>query len=198
MSVDNCHQHQNWLLDYLARIRAYDHLTYIHSVNVSLLSYAISDVIGLEKKEIDQIWKGALLHDLGKISIPPAILNKPSSPTPEEWKIIKQHPLEGLRILTESVPTAVREGSMHHHERWDGQGYPWGLAGENIPLVARIIAIADTLDAVTARRPYRQASLTYRRALKEIICVGEGRHFDPYIVDKLKSDQFLSFLEGLK
>ncbi len=123
-----------------------------------------------------------LLHDIGKVAIPDSILFKPSGLTPEEREVMETHPVRGATILSEiDFLGAARDVVRHHHERWDGSGYPDGLAGEQIPLAARVFAVADTIDALTSDRPYRRAgSLATARAT---IADGTGTQFDPAIVE---------------
>src|SRR5205807_7862101 len=128
---------------------------------------------------------GALLHDVGKIAIPKEIVNKPGKLNPEEWTIIKTHTVEGQRML-EQVGGFMREVGLivrTHHERWDGGGYPDGLAGEAIALEARIISCCDTWNAMRTDRPYRRA-LSHEVALAELIA-NAGSQFDPRVVRAL-------------
>ncbi len=138
--------------------------------------------------EADDIIKSAKLHDLGKIAMPDHILLKPGRLSPEEFEIIKMHPVHGEQLLSEfirqmedSFLNTARDIASAHHERWDGTGYPKGLAGRDIPLAARIVAIADVYDALTSARPYKEA-FSPERSL-EIILENRGTHFDPYLVE---------------
>jgi HD-GYP domain-containing protein (c-di-GMP phosphodiesterase class II) len=130
------------------------------------------------------IARGAYLHDLGKIGIPDQILNKPGLLTPEERAVIETHPQLGYEIA--SAATSLQEALpviLHHHERVDGAGYPAGLAGAQVPLEARVVAVADVWDALTSRRAYRDP-MAPEDALAHIIA-GSGTHFDPAVVDAL-------------
>jgi ribonuclease P protein subunit RPR2 len=131
---------------------------------------------------VEVVRRGALLHDLGKLSIMDTILRKPERLTAEEFTIIKSHPVVGAKIL-EPLRFLTREtcAVRHHHERWDGTGYPDGLGGEDIPLVARVVTVADVFDAITSNRPYRTA-LALDEAREEITR-GIGSHFDPAVVE---------------
>jgi ribonuclease P protein subunit RPR2 len=125
---------------------------------------------------------GFLLHDVGKVAIPDAILHKPGPLTDEERRLMQQHPLIGAEIVRGidflgDAAAVVRS----HHERWDGNGYPDGLAGEAIPLAARVFAVADVLDALTTDRPYRPASAI--ADAREMIVADAGRHFDPAAIE---------------
>jgi putative nucleotidyltransferase with HDIG domain len=148
----------------------------------------IARLIGLEMvlpaQEIGVLSAGALLHDLGKIAVPNTVLKKPGPLTPEEQALTRLHPVTGanilkhIRVLRPVVP-AVR----HHHERFDGNGYPEGLSCEEIPLAARVILVADALDAITAARPYQQG-VSREEALEEIVR-NAGTQFDPEVVEVL-------------
>lgn len=152
-----------------------------HSKRVSELCEAIGLASGLSEIEVNKLRVGGLLHDIGKIAIEQSILNKPGKLTEQEWTEIKRHPEIGYRILSSSHEMLeLTEGVLSHHEKWDGTGYPKGLKGEAIPKVARIIAIADTYDAMTSERSYRKA-LSEEVVLAEI-CKNSGTQFDPEIV----------------
>ena len=131
---------------------------------------------------MEQLKKAALLHDIGKIGIPDSILNKPERLTDEEYDIMKSHVVKGGDILKSfTLIEHVEEGALYHHERYDGKGYVHGLKGEEIPLNARIIGIADTFDAMTANRVYRkQLDMDY--VIGELK-IGRGTQFDPKLVD---------------
>ena len=128
----------------------------------------------------------ALLHDVGKIAVPDSILNKPTSLTPDEFEAMKKHPLHGVEILSNiqspSV-TAVLPGVQYHHEHWDGTGYPEGLSGEAIPLLGRLLAVADFFDAITSTRAYRPAVASE----DALVMMQEraGTHFDPHVIEAL-------------
>jgi ribonuclease P protein subunit RPR2 len=132
-----------------------------------------------------QMAYGFLLHDIGKLAVPDAILRAPGRLNEEQWTLMRRHPEEGVRMLS-NVPFLDRALDVvrHHHERWDGGGYPDGLRGEEIPLWARIFSVVDALDAMTAERPYR-AARSYDEALQEIRR-NSGTQFDPAIVAALE------------
>ncbi len=124
------------------------------------------------------------MHDVGKIGIPDAILLKPGRLDPDEWAVMQEHTVIGARILSGSSSDVLRAGeviAISHHERWDGSGYPLGLAGESIPLLGRVCAVADVFDALTSDRPYR-TRLAPDQAM-EIMMEGRGTHFDPHVLD---------------
>ena len=163
-------------------IDAKDKYTRGHSDRVTEISVKLAKEIGVPEKDIERIRLGAVLHDIGKIGIPEAVLNKPGRLNDEEYAIIKSHPVLGVTILgkvefLKNVVPIIK----HHHERYDGKGYPDALTGENIPFFARIVSVADTFDAMTTTRPYRKG-LSAEEALKEIERC-KGTQFDPEIAD---------------
>lgn len=148
----------------------------------------------LNRDQIDRIAKASPLHDIGKIAIPDHILLKSGRHTPEEFEIMKTHSIKGESMLQRSLREMGGENEMlsfacqiarSHHERWDGSGYPDGLAGEDIPLAARLMAVADVYDALRSRRPYKQA-FSHAEAV-EIVVQGRGTHFDPLLVEAFLS-----------
>ena len=174
---------QNWgTLEALARsVDAKSPWTAGHSERVTKLALKIGAVLGLDSEQLELLHKGGLLHDVGKIGVPVTILDKPGKLTDEEFEVIKNHPPLGARILepiksfSEIIPFVVQ-----HHERFDGQGYPDGIAGESISLGARILAIADAYDAMISDRPYRKG-LPFNRIVS-IIKEVSGAQFDPKVV----------------
>lgn len=157
-----------------------DEYTSKHNVEVGYYAKIIADEVNYER--VGDIELAAKLHDIGKISIPGHILNKPGKLDPEEYEIIKTHPTEGYRIIEHVDYFAnVKLGVKHHHEHWDGSGYPDGLMGDEIPMIAQIIAVADVYDAVTSDRAYRKG-LSSEKA-KSIIIEESGRLFNPMLVD---------------
>ena len=163
-------------------IDAKDTYTNGHSTRVAEYSREIARRAGFSEKEQEEIYMIGLLHDVGKIGIPEAIINKPARLSDEEYVEIKTHPLLGARILkniSEFPQLAV--GARWHHERYDGRGYPDGLAGEDIPLDARIIAVADAYDAMSSRRSYRDV-LSQQHICEELE-KGKGTQFDPVFAD---------------
>jgi HD-GYP domain-containing protein (c-di-GMP phosphodiesterase class II) len=142
----------------------------------------ICKYLNLTPEQLERIRLGAILHDVGKIGIEDKILKKESALESEEWKVMQTHPELGYEILSrvEGLKDVIG-GMRYHHERWDGKGYPLGLKGEEIPLVARIIAIADTYDAMVSTRPYRKG-MDPKFAYQEILRY-RGTQFDPEVVD---------------
>jgi putative two-component system response regulator len=155
-----------------------------HINRMSLYSAVIARKMGLKEETIETLLYAACMHDLGKVAMPDNILQKPSKLNPEEWEIMKQHTVIGAKILKGSNSEYINMGeviAMHHHEKWDGSGYPHGLKGIEIPIICRITALADVFDVLTSKRPYKEA-FTTNKALS-IIKEGRGSHFDPEVVD---------------
>ena len=164
-------------------IEAKDDCTSSHIARVQHYAVALARDLGVEGPEFEAIETGAIVHDIGKLGIPDSILGKPGKLTPEEYRIIQQHVPLGVRILAPvPFPFPVVDVVRTHHERWDGLGYPAGLAGEAIPLGGRIIATVDVFDALTSDRPYRRA-LSDEEALL-ILKDGAGKQFDPHVIDR--------------
>jgi ribonuclease P protein subunit RPR2 len=171
-------------------VEARDAYTGRHAERVAAYGLRLADAYGMRLGDEPEIEFGFLLHDAGKVAVPDAILFKPGLLTPAERLIIEQHPVTGSEIVRDiAFLGAARDVIRHHHERWDGTGYPDRLAGANIPISARIFAVADTLDALTTNRPYRRAS-TIAQA-RVIILQAVGTHFDPAVIEafKLLSDE---------
>ena len=165
-----------------------------HIQRMSLMTVAVARSLGLDQKVIDRLLYATPMHDIGKIGIPDHILLKPGKLNPDEWNIMKQHTTIGAKILKGSRIGFLRLGeviALTHHERWDGSGYPQGLLGRAIPLVGRIVAIADVFDALTSKRPYKEA-LSLERSVA-IIKEDTGTHFDPEI-----TDAFLSVIDEIQ
>ncbi len=169
-----------------------------HSERVHLISCFLARKLGLKRHAREVLHWASLFHDVGKISVPDAILNKPGTLTDEEFAIIKRHPVVGYEVLShiEQLHEAL-PGIRHHHERMDGSGYPDGLKGEEVPLAARIIAVADVYDALTSTRSYRPA-MPVSKAL-EIMRAGEGRHFDSQVLHLFleKHDEIVQMLGSI-
>jgi response regulator RpfG family c-di-GMP phosphodiesterase len=163
-------------------VEARDAYTGRHAERVAAYGLSLAAACGMQLGDHPEIEFGFLLHDAGKVAVPDAILFKPGPLTGAERLIMQQHPVTGWEIVREiEFLGAARDVIRHHHERWDGTGYPDGLRGDGIPLSARIFAVADTLDALTTNRPYRQAS-TIAQA-RVIITQASGTHFDPDVID---------------
>lgn len=180
----------------VAAVDARDPYTAGHSERVARYVQWMTEAMGLSVEEQRTFVLSALLHDIGKISIPDRILKKGGRLTPEEFQVIKSHPEEGVKILQHVTDLKdVIPGVLHHHERWDGRGYPHGLRGEEIPLVARIISLADTYDALTTDRPYRRG-LSSDKAL-QILHHDANSHFDPSLVPIFIKTMEQRLLEGM-
>lgn len=166
----------------LSQIKEKDEYTKEHSDRVAEYSVLIGEKLGLSAKEVDTLRIGGLFHDIGKIGISDNILQKTSKLTDNEYSEIKTHPSIGVHILEEE-PTfkEIIPIIEHHHERFDGKGYPSGLQGEEIPYMAKIVAVADTFDAMTSNRSYRNA--LELNTVKQEIKKCEGTQFDPQITE---------------
>ncbi|MCS7254092.1 MAG: HD domain-containing phosphohydrolase [Armatimonadota bacterium] len=159
-------------------VDAKDPYTRHHSKWVTQWAVLFGKWLNLQSAQIDTLHIGGLMHDLGKIAVPDEVLRKPQPLTPEEYELVKLHPSKGAEILSHvSLPWDVIPIVLHHHERWDGKGYPNGLRGEEIPLLARIVAIVDAFHAMTSDRAYRPA-LPIDEALRRVLSEA-GKQFDP-------------------
>jgi HD domain-containing protein len=154
-----------------------------HVRRLEVTSRTLAARLGMSEREIDQIGMGAAFHDIGKIRVPERILMKPDALDPDEWTVVRLHPIWSEQALGAGAHLALaREVARWHHENWDGSGYPDGLYGDRIPLAARIVRIADAFDAMTNRRPYQQP-VSFEAALEEIQA-GAGQEFDPTLVER--------------
>jgi HD-GYP domain-containing protein (c-di-GMP phosphodiesterase class II) len=180
------------LLGILANlIDAKDPYTAGHSRRVALLAVAVAGQLGLQDYMKSTLWAGGYLHDLGKLRVPLRILAKKGRLTEAEYSVVRQHPSDGAQIL-ESIPSLrhLTTGARYHHERWDGSGYPEGLSGDHIPVIAQIMAVCDAYDAMTSRRAYR-SQRGHAEAMTEVE-KGRGVHFGPRV-----SAAFLDLPESL-
>jgi putative nucleotidyltransferase with HDIG domain len=163
-------------------IDAKDQYTQGHSQKVSAYAALLAEALGMSEPEVEEIRLGAVLHDVGKVGIPEQILNKSGPLNHEEWETMKTHVLFGGRLLEPMAPLErIRQMVLHHHEFFDGSGYPDALAAKNIPLGARIITIADSYDTITSDRSYKKGR-TAEEALTELErCAGS--QFDPELIE---------------
>lgn len=162
-------------------LEARDEYTRGHSERVACLAFELAGIMGLSKLARYEIFLAGLLHDIGKIGVPDAVLLKQSGLDEKELAVIRQHPEIGYRIVESNICLHyVLPGVLHHHERWDGHGYPHGISGETIPLMARVLSVVDAFDAMTSSRPYRQGipvPMAFER-----ISEGAGSHWDEAVV----------------
>jgi len=166
---------------WLQALDIYDRGITGHTLRVTAISLELGRLLGLKKEQLVYIQYGTLLHDIGKLGIPDAIIQKPGKLTREEYKVVQKHPVyayEWLSKRDDFQPAKVIP--LFHHERWDGKGYPRQLKGKEIPLLARVVAIVDVWDALTSDRPYRRA-MSNEQAI-DLIKSETGTHFDPDIV----------------
>ncbi|KHE91440.1 MAG: response regulator [Candidatus Scalindua rubra] len=155
-----------------------------HIKRMSSYCTIIARSLHMPQEEIDLLYHVSAMHDIGKIGTPDSVLLKPGKLTPDEWTIMKQHTVFGAKILDNSPSELLQLGkviAITHHEKWDGSGYPSGLAGEDIPLWGRICAVSDVFDALTSERPYKKA-FSNKDALS-IMKEGRGNHFEPQLID---------------
>jgi HD-GYP domain-containing protein (c-di-GMP phosphodiesterase class II) len=180
-------------------VEARDAYTGKHAERVAAYGIELARAVGIDTDAAPEIEFGFLLHDVGKVAIPDAILFKSGPLTPEEYALVRGHPAIGVEILRDV--DFLGDGKLvvrHHHERWDGSGYPDRVAGDAIPQAARVFAVADALDALTTDRPYRPAS-PFRRA-REIIRAAAGTQFDPAVVaayDGIDDARFIALRDGV-
>jgi len=171
---------------FIISVEAKDYYTFGHSERVSKYAVELARILPefRDQKKLQALRMSGLLHDIGKINIPEQILVKEGPLTEEEYELIKTHPVVGGRMVEKiSLLGSLKPGVLYHHERWDGSGYPTGIKGKEIPLEARILAIADVFDAVTSNRAYREA-MSVEQAF-DLLEKGRGTHFDPYLIDQL-------------
>jgi putative nucleotidyltransferase with HDIG domain len=175
--------YETTLENFMTALDMRDVETYGHSKTVARYTQVLAEAMDLrDPKSLNNIRRGALLHDAGKIAIPDAILKKPGPLSASEWDKVRRHPVLGYGLIKDvRLVREVGDIILCHHERYDGAGYPRGLRGAGIPLEARIFAVADTLDAITSHRPYREP-VDFRAARVEIVR-NAGTQFDPQVVD---------------
>lgn len=174
----------------------HDQGTLRHCLRVAEISLLISKQLNLAPEQVEKLGRAAMYHDIGKIYIPKSILYQKGTLTPSEWKIIQQHPIKGAEIINQEITSIeIIQAVLHHHEHYNGKGYPHGLAGKNIPLFARIIAIADAYDAMTSTRPYRHTILAHDLAFSEIQ-IHAGTQFDPEICHIIGNETERNALNG--
>lgn len=186
VSRDSVHKISRAQEEMIAQMATYsearDSLTGEHIQRVRAIAASIGAELGMSDEEAQAIGRAAVAHDLGKIGVPDSVLGKPGPLEPEEFDVIKTHTLIGEAILGGSLLFDLeRQCARHHHEWWDGSGYPDGLAGEEIPLVARIASVADVYDALLSRRPYKEPWPPERAV--ELLKAESGTHFDPSVVE---------------
>lgn len=173
-------------------IDAKDSYTHGHSERVALMSRMLAEAAGLDAYTVDRVYIAGLVHDVGKIGVPEAVLTKPGKLTDAEFDMIKRHPEIGAQIVKDIHPMQdLIPGVMYHHERWDGRGYPHGLTGEDIPLFGRLICLADSFDAMSSNRTYR--SRLDREAVIREVRDCRGTQFDPELADVFVTIDFEPF-----
>ncbi len=180
----SAHVHRDVIVALAQALTERDRYTGEHSASVVELSRTVATSLGLDAKAVERVSTAALLHDIGKVAIPDAILDKPAKLDEHEWALMREHPVIGERILR-AIPGlgAVAQIVRHEHERWDGGGYPDGLVATQIPVGSRIILACDTYHAMTSDRPYR-VRMSYADALEELARCA-GTQFDPQVTEVL-------------
>lgn len=181
-----------------AALDARERETGLHSKRVACYTLVLARRFSCDEEVLQQVYWGALLHDIGKIGVPDGVLLKRGALSADEWGVMREHPVIGHRILASAAAMASAASIvLTHEERFDGSGYPAGIAGDAIPLWSRLFAVIDTLDAMTSDRPYRNA-VTFEEAKAEILA-GAGRQFDPRAIDAfLAEEATLRAMAGMK
>jgi putative nucleotidyltransferase with HDIG domain len=164
-------------------VSMYDRGTAQHSARVARMAAQMGERLGMGRRDVEAARWAGMLHDLGKLAVPPEVLRKPGPLDEDEWAEVRRHPIVGAEMLVAVSPElgAVAAAVRAHHERWDGRGYPDGAAGEAIPLLGRIVSLADVYDSLTHPRPYRTGHFTPPQAMTELER-GAGTRFDPALV----------------
>ena len=181
--VDSILRNQDALVS-LTQMKNYDEYTFLHSLDVCILALSMARHMSLSRDEMMEIGIGALLHDVGKMRIPPQILKKPATLSETEWVEVRKHPIYSLEIMEAShdLPDKSKELALQHHERCNGKGYPSGMKGETIGLFGQIAGVVDFYDAITADRPYQKA-IQPHEAIQQIYATGHGE-FDRLLVER--------------
>lgn len=187
MSVICGPPHERGVTSLVSELAGADDHTWAHSLDVAACATRVGQHLGLSAAEIDEVCVAALLHDVGKVRLPPYILSKPGALTPEEWRLVRRHPEWGAELVVK-IPglEAAANVVLLHHERPDGLGYPFGLRGEEIPVASRIVSACDAFEAITSGRPYR-APLDPASAIRELRSAA-GTQFDPDVIEALAAD----------
>ncbi|WP_407643538.1 HD-GYP domain-containing protein [Cohnella endophytica] len=161
--------------------------TFRHCVRVAWLGEKLAETLRLDQERSSNLVRGCFIHDLGKLAVPNEVLDSEDRLTKEQWASIKRHPSAGAELLTEipGMDRTLVETVLHHHERWDGSGYPVGLSGEDIPWTARACSVVDAFDSMLSPRPYRKTK-TAEEAMQEIIR-NAGTQFDPSLAERFYS-----------
>jgi putative nucleotidyltransferase with HDIG domain len=182
LTIENHQQFTDLIRLALKALEEKDPYTEGHSLRVTKYAIKIGKEYGLDKEDLRELELSSLLHDIGKLGIPDSILKKPDRLTKSEYKFMQEHSRKGAEIVAQiKTVSHIKKNILHHHERYNGFGYPDGLKGNKIPIISRIIFIADTFDAMTSKRSYREP-FSEKEALEEIER-GKGYQFDPKLVD---------------
>lgn len=172
---------KNGIRHLMAVLQRYDPPTFRHSQRVAFLARSTARLLGWDPRGLHLMAVAGLLHDVGKLAVDREILHKPGRLTGAEWEVIRRHPVTSAQLVSRVTGSSrLASWVRSHHERWDGAGYPDGLAGPDIPLASRVLAVADAFDAMVGGRPYHRRRITVEAALEEIERQA-GRQFDPYV-----------------
>jgi HD-GYP domain-containing protein (c-di-GMP phosphodiesterase class II) len=156
-----------------------------HGFRVGAVALALGTNLGLQGQRLEHLEVAAMLHDVGKVRLDPEVIGKPGPLSPDEWRQVRRHPELGFAMTSGVFHAEIADTILSHHERWDGRGYPQGRSGREIPLLARILCVADTFDAMTSDRCYR-ASLPVEVVMAELIAHA-GTQFDPAVVEAMEN-----------
>ncbi len=195
-ALDSLEESETILFALAQAVERRDHCTRDHCHRLKALTQSLGSIIGLAASQMVALHRGSYLHDIGKVAVPDAVLHKPGPLSEMEWSLMRQHPVLGeeicrpMRILRDVLPII-----RNHHERWDGGGYPDGLAGEQIPLLARVFQVADIYDALTSERPYKRA-LSHEEAIGVLELEVQRGHRDPELVSLFKEVSSRSLQPG--
>ncbi|WP_171684973.1 HD-GYP domain-containing protein [Paenibacillus planticolens] len=183
----NCVQPNEAVCKHLTVLKSKDVLTYEHSLRVGQIAIYLADHLQFSELEQSRLVSGCYLHDIGKLYVPDEILNKPGSLNDDEWEMMKLHTVQGAQMLRSdgAMDLEIVNTAAYHHERWNGEGYPYGMQGDAIPELARFCSVIDSLDCMLSDRPYRKGMQLYE-AKRELL-LQSGEQFDTYVVNAVLS-----------
>jgi HD-GYP domain-containing protein (c-di-GMP phosphodiesterase class II) len=183
ITIDLRSDHESATDKLLAVIRLRDPNLADHAQRTAEIAVAVARELGLDRTTLDHVYLGAQLHDVGKLGVAEAILWKPAGLTSTEWREVRTHPEEGHRLVADVVHRDIASAVLYHHERMDGDGYPFGIDGRTLPITVRVVQVADAFDAMTSERPYQRALPTHIAVAEIARCAGS--QFDREVADAL-------------